>query len=338
MDKTAVFCYNFKCCNTTCGGCSLNTLYLQCIGLSILKIFLFYLEGRKDIMKQRTALIGHPLGHTLSPFIHKRLYSLQNLEHSYEVLDIPYILESIEKLRTLDAFNVTIPYKEKIIPYLDRIDTKAKIFGSVNTVCIKNGIMTGYTTDGAGVMAAFEKNGISLNGNVLILGTGGAARAIAFEIAYVCKDANIRIICRNSSTEKAKSIKYGINAISCCEIDIMTYDELQTYADNESPHFDVLVNATSVGMYPETKACPVSDKVISCCNTVFDAVYNPTNTELLKLAKENSKNVIYGIDMLVYQAVAAHKIWNDADFRDSDIKKLIYDTKEELSRLFSGRG
>jgi len=106
---------------------------------------------------RRFAVIGHPIGHTMSPFIHDRLFSLTGHKPEYSVLDVPSLTQALPALRTLDGFNITIPHKSDIIPLLDGIDEKAKLFGSVNTVRVEDGKMTGYTTDGVGPRALWAR-------------------------------------------------------------------------------------------------------------------------------------------------------------------------------------
>ena len=124
---------------------------------------------------RRFAVIGHPIGHTMSPFIHDRLFSLTGHKPEYSVLDVPSLTQALPALRTLDGFNITIPHKSDIIPLLDGIDEKAKLFGSVNTVRVEDGKMTGYTTDGVGCKKALARYGLDFNGELLLLGRGGAA-------------------------------------------------------------------------------------------------------------------------------------------------------------------
>lgn len=270
---------------------------------------------------RRAAVIGHPISHTMSPYIHSHLFALSGYETEYTALDIGDLGGSISELRKLDAFNVTIPYKEKIIPFLDGMDDKAAAFGSVNTVAVQNGRMTGHTTDGAGLMAAFAGQGVPFSGEILLLGSGGAARAIAFETAYACHGVHMTIVCREPSWTKAESIRQGAEAFAAGTGNtyrLMSYQEL----DREAAAYGILINATSVGMVPRTDDCPVDPKVIERCGTVFDAVYNPGETQLMQEAERQGKNLVFGMDMLVWQAVAAHEIWYGARFTPEDIQKL----------------
>ena len=278
---------------------------------------------------QNAAVIGHPIGHTMSPFIHQRLFALEGIPVSYQVLDVPDLPAALPALRELDCFNITIPHKSAILPFLDGLEEKARLFGSVNTVQVKE---------------ALENHGCDFSGRVLLLGNGGAARALAFEAAARQRDLDLTIACRKSSQPKAVALTQEVAAYLrrrgdrdfCLEVD--TYEELEAFCRWEGRSFDLLLNATSVGMYPHAGESPVSAKVVARCRAVFDAVYNPAQTQLLRLAGEAGALAIGGMEMLVYQAVAAHEIWYGTRFRPEDIAALCQDAGAELARLFPGNG
>lgn len=293
---------------------------------------------------QNAAVIGHPIGHTMSPFIHQRLFALEGIPVSYQVLDVPDLPAALPALRELDCFNITIPHKSSILPFLDGLEEKARLFGSVNTVQVKEGKLLGFTTDGAGCYKALENHGCDFSGRVLLLGNGGAARALAFEAAARQRDLDLTIACRKSSQPKAVALTQEVAAYLrrrgdrdfCLEVD--TYEELEAFCRWEGRSFDLLLNATSVGMHPHAGESPVSAEVVARCRAVFDAVYNPAQTQLLRLAGEAGALAIGGMEMLVYQAVAAHEIWYGTRFRPEDIAALCQDAGEELARLFPGNG
>ncbi len=281
------------------------------------------------------AVIGHPIGHTMSPFIHRRLFSLSGLQPSYTVLDVPVVSEQIEMLRKLDGFNITIPHKSSIIPFLDTVDEKAERFGSVNTVKAENGRLCGYTTDGIGCRKALGRYGLSLEGSLLILGRGGAARAIAFEAVMTAAVPKIDFACREESLEKAEEL--------CGELEKLCFDLGKTgvfrafsYAqlETETKQYDLMLNTTSVGMYPHGGVSIVGKDVLSRSKAAFDAVYNPGKTEFLRLAEECGLKTVGGMGMLVCQAVAAHEIWYGASFSDGDIEQLIKDAETETESIF----
>lgn len=278
--------------------------------------------------KKEYAVIGHPIGHTMSPFIHKRLFQLSGIDANYSVIDItPENLEKdyTEKLSKLDGFNITIPHKSAIIPYLSSLDKKAEMYGSVNTVT--NG--KGYTTDPDGFLQALKANDIPLDGCVVIVGTGGVARTMAFEAAKA--GADITIAVRHEDIHMVSALACEIMtktihpSISTCYI-----DRLQNFDKN----IDLLVNATPLGMYPNVDNMPVDEDIIKNCKAVFDAVYNPLETKLIKTARSLGKKAVGGMSMLVWQAVVAHQIWNGSTYNIKDIEKLCIDASEELKNIF----
>ena len=237
---------------------------------------------------QKAAVIGHPIGHTMSPFIQKRLFELSNIPMEYRVIDVPDLGAAVPELRKLDCFNITIPHKSAII----------------------------------------------------MLGNGGAARAIAFQAAIQQKDFDITIAHREGSYERAMGLANELadyargRGDKAFRVTVMSYKELE---DEPDTRYSLLVNTTSVGMYPNVDACPVSGKVIERCGAVFDAVFNPGETKLLKAAGELGIKTVPGMGMLVCQAAYSHKIWYDTEFKNEDILQLIEDAQAELQRKFGGR-
>lgn len=266
------------------------------------------------------AVIGHPIGHTMSPFIHKTLFNLSGFNPSYDILDIEDVKAQKINLSKYDGLNITIPHKGNIMKILDKTSAKALKFGSVNTVKIDQGKFSGFTTDAVGCFQALENAGVAISGTVVILGSGGAARAIAFGL----EDYDVKTIIAARSSQKAREISDNLQNASYINIDnIENIDKI-----------DILINATSVGMYPNTQACPVGDNVIKRSSAVFDAVYNPHETVFLQKAKELDKKVVYGIDMLVFQAVKAHEIWYGGKFEREDILDLCKKAQLECKRIF----
>lgn len=274
------------------------------------------------------AVIGHPIGHTMSPFIHERLFSLSGIKTEYEAVDVEKIEDKIEWLRSLNGFNITIPHKRNIIPYLDEVDEKARIFGSVNTVANFGGKLKGFTTDGAGCRKALENHGTGLTGDLLLLGNGGAARAIAFESLDFMRSLTIAV--RNP--EKGEALKADLLSIAPSAKIVVT-----SLADCPEQKYDLMINTTSVGMYPKTEGCPAEDRLIRCCTAVFDAVYNPAETVLLKKAADCGCICIGGMEMLVYQAVAGHEHWYGGRFQAEDIRALCRDARQEMEEKFGGK-
>ena len=276
-------------------------------------------------MSKKYAVIGHPIGHTMSPFIHKRLFELAGIDAEYSVLDISP--ESFERdykrtLKNLDGYNITIPHKRRVIPFLDEIDSKAQMYGSVNTVANKDGNSKGYTTDPDGFLKALEYANIPLNGRVVILGCGGVARTMAYEA--LLKNAGLEFAVREKSVPKAKALIDEINdKLEKPKVSFCLINELKG-------NINTLINATPVGMFPNTDSMPVSEAVIKNCENVYDAIYNPLNTKLIKTARKFGVNAEGGMSMLVWQAVVAHYHWDNSEYGVKDIEKLCEDASREL--------
>lgn len=265
---------------------------------------------------KKYAILGYPLGHTLSPQIHKKLFSLANIEAEYEILEIPpeKLTESYPLFRQLTGFNITIPYKIPIIDFCDELDEKAKRYMTIN--CIKTGEKTtGYNTDVVGFTKSIETMGASLNSRVLLLGCGGVGRMMAVETAF--QGGSLTIACRDEDTPVAIKIKSDIKEL------LPKAEVFVTALNNIQGEFDLLVNSTPVGMYPKTDAMPVDKKVLENIKYLFDAVYNPCKTKLMAEAEKQGVIVSGGMAMLVWQAVVAHEIWDNSKYELSDINSLI---------------
>ena len=275
---------------------------------------------------KRYAVIGHPIGHTMSPFIHKRLFELSGIDADYGIIDIaPENLATVyaEKLKKLDGYNITIPHKQNIIPLLDEIDDKAKMYGSVNTVLNRDGIAKGFTTDPDGFIKAIEAAGIKLEGRIMILGCGGVARTMAYEIAL--RGLEFEFAVRRADV--------GAAGLLCLDITKKIPDAKVSFGliDQIIGNVDVLINATPIGMYPNCDDQPIHNCAIGRCKSVFDAVYNPLETVLVKRARANGSIAEGGMSMLVWQAVVSHQHWDGSQFDKADIDKLCIDAAQELA-------
>ena len=281
--------------------------------------------------KKHYGVIGHPIGHTLSPFIHARLMELSGIDGDYGVFDVaPGELSERFKteLSELDGFNATIPHKQAVIPLLDETDETAALYGSVNTVAFdRSGGKTrskGCTTDGIGFTSALESAGIEMGSVVTIVGCGGVGRVFANTCAK--QDCRLNILECSAALGGAEDFAASINE----RFGEGTASVFLT--EDYSGECDLLVNATPVGMAPNADACAVSDIVISGAKAVFDAVYNPSETILVRKARALGKKAITGMTMLVYQAAAAQTFWNGSHFEKEDMEQLARDCFKELER------
>lgn len=273
------------------------------------------------------ALIGHPLGHSMSPFIHKKFFELSGKTETYELFDIePENLKNdfFEVINKCSGINVTIPYKTQVIEFLDRLDESAERYNSVNCIAKENGQLVGYNTDCIGFLRSVSEK--ALGGKFLLTGCGGAGRMMALESAAHGGDITIAI--RESDIEMAKTLVSEINEkFPKVSAEIVLLNEIKG-------DFDLLANSTPVGMYPNINACPVTEDVISHCENVFDAIYNPRETVLIKTAKSLNKNAAGGMSMLVLQAQAAHEIWYGGKFDKEQSDKIISETSDAVEELF----
>ena len=285
-------------------------------------------------MDRKFALIGHPLGHSLSPQIHKRLFELDGKEAEYSLLDIApeKLSESFGGLKKLDGFNITIPHKVSIIPLCDRLSTEAERYGSVN--CVKAGEETiGYNTDVLGFTKSIEQLGASLSSKVLQLGCGGVGRMMAIEtalsggsltVAVLKSDEPLALEVKKEVLAQKPDAEFNIVIIGGKVLDASDFG-------TEMPQFDLLVNACPVGMFPNVDRMPCAKNVLEGVKYVFDVIYNPCETLLYKTAVQMGAKAMTGMAMLVLQAVAAHEIWDGASYKQSDIDALIREMELSIS-------
>lgn len=262
-------------------------------------------------MRKVVGIIGYPLGHSISPAMHNAALKKLKLDWEYEPFEVnPKDLEeALKGMRALHiaGFNVTIPHKEAIIPLIDEVTKNARIIGAVNTVVNQEGRLVGYNTDGAGFIeslkgdAKFDPKGK----DVVLLGAGGAARAVSVMLAEAKAKS---LIIADIDGEKAKSLSEYIGSyfyIKCNFIEPNSH-ELQLAIDDA----DLLVNATPIGMHPKDKVSPLEKGIkLHKILTVYDLVYNPSETKLLKTAKAAGAKTCSGLGMLVRQGALALTLW-----------------------------
>ena len=262
------------------------------------------------------ALTGHPLGHSMSPLIHEKLFALSGrTDSTYELIDIEpeKIPQSRELFLSLCGMNVTIPHKQNVIPLMDELADSALRYNSVNCIKNDNGKLIGYNTDCDGFLRSAE--GLPIGGKVAVLGCGGVGRMIAIEVARHGGEITLAVIPQDM---KNAQILMAEIMEKCSGASV----KIVNIADPDGK-FDLLINATPVGMFPKVDACAVSDKVIENSGSVFDVIYNPIETLLMKKARAMGKTAVGGAAMLVYQAVKAHEIWYGGTFSNEDIMPII---------------
>ncbi|TYR82340.1 shikimate dehydrogenase [Priestia megaterium] len=259
-------------------------------------------------MSKLYGLIGYPVGHSLSPAMHNDAFQRLKIDARYEAFAIEptHFGESIEQLkqRGIEGFNVTIPYKVDIMEHLDEIDPLAQSIGAVNTVVKKNGRYIGYNTDGEGYATSLLQHldgGLSAK-NILIIGAGGAAKAIFYTLASHSDAPAAFFIC-NRTVAKAKELiaqlpfQIKAKAISIQE------------AEQRMGEIDVVINTTSVGMYPHVEQMPINIDLLGSHAIVSDIIYNPLETKLLSTAKQLGIRPHNGVGMFVLQGALAFEKW-----------------------------
>ncbi len=275
------------------------------------------------------AILGHPLGHTMSPPIHRRLFELSGHPQSqYLIRDIaPQDLErEMPSLMALDGFNVTIPHKIPIMRYLDGLDDAAGRYQSVNVVEKRDGRFFGHNTDVDGFLRTMQAVGASLNGQVCLIGAGGVGRMFAIE--SVRQGAKLTIAVHPQNLEQTYALREEIlSQVDGACVSITTCQEVRG-------EFDVMINATPAGMYPHTHAMPIPREALSGTKLLFDCIYNPTETLLMKTARQMGIPVVGGMAMLVWQAVSAHEIWDNAHYASQQIEQLIQEMVQKVGADF----
>lgn len=265
----------------------------------------------------KLGLIGEVLGHSLSPAIHRHLLGAAGIRGTYELIEIPRAETARripELLASLDGFNVTIPYKTEVIPYLDGLSEEAARIGAVNTVAVREGRRLGYNTDYTGFFRTVDAIGADPAGkDVVVLGTGGASRAV-IQCLYDRGAAHIAVASRHPEAVSAEFRDFA----AARGAEIISYEALA-----ETPGGWLLVNCTPCGMYPRTEASPVADETAQAFPKVIDIIYNPIETELLRAAREGGADTANGLRMLAAQGVAAEEIWLGRTFPEDTVEALI---------------
>lgn len=259
---------------------------------------------------QLCCIIGDPIEHSLSPLIHNAAYKETHTNFVYLAFRVTDVQTAIAGIKSLGirGVSVTVPHKISIIRYLDSLDPAAKAIGAVNTIVNNNGKLTGYNTDCSGAIAALEEKTTLKGKRVVILGAGGAARAIAFGLKE--KEAQLTIL--NRTREKAKILAEEVFA---------NYGDLSEL--NKIEHADILIHTTTTGLGSNKKETLVPKEYLRKNLVVFDIVYNPQETQLLQDAKSAGCEIIYGYKMLLYQAALQFELFTETKPPVSIMEKVL---------------
>jgi shikimate dehydrogenase len=253
-------------------------------------------------------VIGDPIEHSLSPIMHNAAFEALGLDYVFLAFKVKSacVADAVDGMRALNirGLNVTMPHKKTVMANLDRIDLSAQIIDSVNTILNKENLLFGFNTDGVGALKALKENGVELKGRkVLLLGAGGAARAIAYAMA---KEAD-ELAVLNRTVKQAQALAKLLEKSANKKIafgSLSPDDIAKNLRDS-----DILINATSVGMKPHPEESPVPPKLLRRNLSVMDIVYNPLETKLAQDAKAAGAKVVSGVEMLIYQGAASFEIW-----------------------------
>jgi len=272
------------------------------------------------------AIIGDPVEHSLSPAMHNAAFQELGLNIVYVAFQVKKdeLGAAVAGARSLGlrGLNVTMPHKNAVIEHLDDIDETAKTIGAVNTILNNRGRLIGYNTDGKGAMIALQENGVSTEEKkMLLLGAGGAAKAIAYQAAQEVDE----LVILNRTPDKAIKLAEQLSSFGKVRVGKLVAEALA----KELEDTDILVNATSVGMNPEIDCSPVPSELLHSRLCVMDIVYNPLETRLLRDSKAAGAKVVSGLEMLLYQGAVAFEIWTNCPAPVEIMKKAALEALEE---------
>ena len=260
-----------------------------------------------------TGLFGYPVEHSLSPAMHNDAFAELGLNNVYLPFSVaPDDLEqAVAGVKGLNiaGVNVTIPHKQNVIPYIDQLSEEAELIGAVNTIVNDNGTLVGHNTDGRGFIRSLqeETNFTASGQQVLIVGAGGAARAIAFQLAL---EGIEQLLITDLEFAKAESLSTEIAKNVAVDATAIKQEQIKEVMETT----DLLVDATPVGMHPNEDVEPVvSTELMHGDLIVYDVVYNPRETVLLKAAEQAGAQPVSGLGMLLYQGVIAFELWTEKE-------------------------
>ncbi len=271
-------------------------------------------------------LIGHPIKQSYSPFIHNVAAQLKNIDYIYLPFDV--VIDNLENALKgvvalgISGLNVTIPHKEKIIKYLDELSEEAAMIGAVNTIVNEQGKLKGYNTDINGILESLKKfKDLITDSKICVIGAGGGARAIIYTLIRYFKPEQITII--NRTIQRADTLQSYFS-------EKMRFDNFKT-ADLFPPDLipilhssKLIVNSTPIGMYPDVDDSPTNlKKSFHEDQLVFDMIYNPTETKLLNLAKQQGAATLGGLKMLVHQAAKSFELWTGEELPVEELSRSL---------------
>ena len=269
------------------------------------------------------AVVANPIKHSISPFIHNRAFEATNTNGVYLAWEVEGtdLAETVANIRRYQMFgiNLSMPYKEQVIPYLDQLSEEARLIGAVNTVVNREGTLIGYNTDGKGLFKSLPSFEIS-GKRMVLLGAGGAAKAILAQ-AILDRVSQVSVFVRSASMGKTKPYLEKLQHETGFRVDLFALEDAQELQENIRKA-DLLVNATSVGMDGASQPIPTSivlpEKLL-----VADVIYQPFETPFLKWARSQGNHAVNGLGMLLYQAAEAFQLWTDKEMPTDQIWELL---------------
>ncbi|HEX2055972.1 MAG TPA: shikimate dehydrogenase [Nitrospiraceae bacterium] len=279
-----------------------------------------------DTHTQLCGVIGNPVDHSLSPAIHNAAFRKAGLNFIYLAFPVEAIGDALKGVRALGnsrGFSVTIPHKVAAMPFLDEVDQTAEHIGAINTIVVERGKLKGYNTDASGALRALRENGAALLGQrVLILGSGGAARAIAFALATDAQIAGLTILGVDEAERRSLVQDLRNRTTLAVEDAPMQGDALRSWI----PHCRAVIHCTPVGMFPHTDEACVPAAMWRSDLTVMDIVYNPRETKLLREAKAAGCRTIQGIEMFLNQAILQFELWTNRT-APADVMRAVLESR-----------
>ena len=269
------------------------------------------------------AVVANPIKHSISPFIHNQAFEATHTNGVYVAWEVETteLAETVANIRRYQMYgiNLSMPYKEQVISYLDQLSAEARLIGAVNTVVNREGTLIGYNTDGKGFFKSLPSFKIS-GKRMVLLGAGGAAKAILAQ-AILDGVSQISVFVRSSSIEKTRPYLEKLQKATGFRVDLFALEDVQDLQDSIT-QADLLVNATSVGMDGVSQPIPTSivlpEKLL-----VADVIYQPFETPFLKWARNQGNQSINGLGMLLYQAAEAFELWTGKEMPTDQIWELL---------------
>lgn len=281
------------------------------------------------------AIIGDPVEHSLSPVMQNAAFKKLNLNLIYVAFTVTKkeLRDAITGARVFGfrGLNVTMPHKNAVVKYLDEIDSMAKSIGAVNTILNGEGKLVGFNTDGVGAIRALKENGVSLEGKKLILlGAGGAGKAIAFQAAQEVE----KLVILNRTPEKPEKIAGALQKKIGKKVEGEEFSA--KVLEEEMKNADILVNSTSVGMHPNFNKSLVPRTLLRSDLCVMDIIYSPLKTKLVTDAEAAGAKVVSGLEMLIHQGAVSFEIWTKQTAPVEVMRKAALNRLTQCPRTYTG--